>query len=89
MRPPRTSAGRWFQVKLLPGFRARRRLIVYILLAMGYIALMWFLVFPWLDRTFVDNPTLRSVTLSVAGEAPRAGSAASHWERVHARELQR
>lgn len=43
--------------RVLPRRRAGR-IAVYLLLAIGYVALMWFLVFPWVDRTFVNRPAL-------------------------------
>lgn len=43
--------------RVLPRKRAGR-IAVYLFLAIGYIALMWFLVFPWVDRTFVNRPAI-------------------------------
>ncbi|MCA1830847.1 MAG: hypothetical protein LC663_04970 [Actinobacteria bacterium] len=34
------------------------RLAVYLFFAIAYAAVMWFLVFPWIDRTFVNRPAL-------------------------------
>jgi hypothetical protein len=40
--------------------RARRRwlrIAIWIVIALGYIALMWFYVFPWADK-IVNRPTV-------------------------------
>lgn len=34
------------------------RALVWLLAALAYAAVMWFWVFPWVDRTFVNRPTL-------------------------------
>lgn len=36
----------------------RRRALVWVAIAVAYLALMWFIVFPWVDRTFVNRPAL-------------------------------
>jgi hypothetical protein len=43
--------------RILPAKRWQRALI-WIVIALGYMALMWFLIFPWVDRTFVNRPAL-------------------------------
>lgn len=53
--PVQSRSARRFH--LLPRKRATR-LVVYVTLAIGYVALMWFVVFPWVDRTFVNQPSL-------------------------------
>jgi hypothetical protein len=50
-------ARRGLKARLLP--RARwARALVWLALVAGYVALMWFVVFPWVDRTFVSRPAL-------------------------------
>jgi len=34
------------------------RALLWLTLAVGYAALMWYIVFPWVDRHFVSRPTL-------------------------------
>ncbi|MGH2795729.1 MAG: hypothetical protein ACRDKG_15660 [Actinomycetota bacterium] len=34
------------------------RIAIKLALALGYAASLWFWVFPWLDRTFVNRPAL-------------------------------
>lgn len=34
------------------------RWLVYLVIVAGYLALMWFIVFPWVDKTFVNQPAL-------------------------------
>lgn len=43
--------------RFLPRARWARGL-VYLAIALGYMAIMWFYVFPWVDRTFVNRPAL-------------------------------
>lgn len=40
-----------------PGTRWVRRVVIVGLL-LGYAALMWYVVFPYVDRTFVNQPAL-------------------------------
>lgn len=43
------------------GRGARQRWVgrgVVVLLLLGYAALMWYVVFPYVDRTFVNQPAL-------------------------------
>ena len=44
-------------MRLLPAKRAPR-ITVYLVVLLGYAATLWFWVFPWLDRTFVNRPAL-------------------------------
>lgn len=40
--------------------RARRRwlrVLIWVVIALGYMALMWYFVFPWADR-IVNRPTV-------------------------------
>jgi len=48
--------GRHRRRRFLPA-RRWQRVVLYLLLAIGYIALMWFYVFPWADR-IVNRPTV-------------------------------
>ena len=41
----------------LPSNRWVRRAI-YLVVALGYMAALWYYVFPWLDRTFINRPAL-------------------------------
>ena len=41
-----------------PRERSRWRWVVYLAVVAVYVALMWYLVFPWVDRTFVNQPAL-------------------------------
>jgi len=43
---------RLFPAKRLP------RIATYLVLILGYAAILWFYLFPWLDRTFVNRPAL-------------------------------
>jgi hypothetical protein len=36
----------------------RRRTLVIVLLLVLYGAVLWYLVFPWVDRTFVNQPAV-------------------------------
>lgn len=38
--------------------RRGARTLVYLAMVLAYAALLWFVVFPWIDRTFVSKPTL-------------------------------
>jgi hypothetical protein len=44
-------------MRLLPAKRAPR-IVTYLALILGYAAILWFYLFPWLDRTFVNRPAL-------------------------------
>jgi hypothetical protein len=44
-------------MRLLPAKRAPR-ITVYVVAILGYAAILWFWVFPYLDRTFVNRPAL-------------------------------
>ena len=44
-------------MKILPAKRAPR-IAVYFVVVLGYAAILWFYVFPYLDRTFVNRPAL-------------------------------
>lgn len=52
-RRPEARARRRF----LPKQKAAR-IVIYLGVAIGYGALMWFVVFPWVDKTFVNRPAL-------------------------------
>ena len=43
-------------MKILPSKRAPR-VAVYLVVVLGYAAVLWFYLFPWLDRTFINRPT--------------------------------
>lgn len=46
-RPPRfLPAQRW------------ARVLIYLAVALAYAAVLWFYVFPWADKTFVNRPAL-------------------------------
>ena len=34
------------------------RVLIYLAVVLGYMAVMWLYVFPWVDRTFVNRPAL-------------------------------
>ena len=53
---PDTVGGRHKRRRFLPSKRWQR-VTIYVILALGYIALMWFYVFPWADR-IVNRPTV-------------------------------
>ena len=44
-------------MRLLPAKRAPR-IAAYLAVTLGYAAILWFWVFPWLDRTFINRPAL-------------------------------
>ena len=44
-------------MKLLPAKRFPRYTIL-LAVTLGYAAILWYYVFPWLDRTFVNRPAL-------------------------------
>ena len=44
-------------MSILPTKRGPR-IAIYVALILGYAAILWFYVFPWLDRTFINQPTL-------------------------------
>ena len=44
-------------MKLLPTKRLPRYSILLVA-TLGYAAILWYYVFPWLDRTFVNRPAL-------------------------------
>lgn len=43
--------------RILPRRRGAR-LAVWLALALAYAALMWVYVFPWVDRTFINQPAV-------------------------------
>jgi len=51
-----TPAGRHRRRRFLPS-RRWQRVLIYVVLALGYAALMWYYVFPWADR-IVNRPTI-------------------------------
>jgi quinol-cytochrome oxidoreductase complex cytochrome b subunit len=44
-------------MSLLPSKRWQR-VVTFFVVALGYAAVLWFYVFPWLDRTFINRPAL-------------------------------
>jgi len=52
----RAPGGRHRKRRFLPQ-RRWQRVMIYVLIAIGYIALMWYVVFPWADR-IVNRPTV-------------------------------
>jgi len=44
-------------MSLLPSKRWQR-VTTYVVVVLGYAAVLWLYVFPWLDRTFVNRPAL-------------------------------
>jgi hypothetical protein len=50
------SSGRHRRRRFLPSKRWQR-VLIYVVIALGYIALLWFYVFPWADR-IVNRPTV-------------------------------
>jgi quinol-cytochrome oxidoreductase complex cytochrome b subunit len=44
-------------MSILPARRAPR-IAVYIGVLLGYAAILWFYLFPWLDKTFINRPAL-------------------------------
>ncbi len=52
----KTWAGRDRRRRFLPSKRWQR-VLIYIVIALGYVALMWYYVFPWADR-IVNRPTV-------------------------------
>lgn len=44
-------------MRLLPKKRGPR-VVAYLAIVLAYAALMWFVVFPYVDRTFVNRPAL-------------------------------
>jgi hypothetical protein len=52
----RAYGGRHRRRRFLPA-RRWQRVLIYLVIAIGYIALMWYVVFPWADR-IVNRPTV-------------------------------
>jgi hypothetical protein len=44
-------------MKILPAKRGPKIMTILILI-LGYAAILWFYVFPWLDRTYINRPAL-------------------------------
>jgi predicted exporter len=44
-------------MRFLPAKRLPR-LTIYLVVTLGYAAVLWYWVFPWLDRTFINRPAL-------------------------------
>jgi hypothetical protein len=42
-------------MRIFPEHRGKR-IAIKLALVLGYAAILWFWVFPWLDRTFVNRP---------------------------------
>jgi hypothetical protein len=55
-RRSRALGGRHRRRRFWPA-RRWQRVLIYVLLAIGYIALMWFYVYPWADR-ILNRPTV-------------------------------
>jgi hypothetical protein len=55
--PAPAGSRRARRFRVLPRKRGAR-VLVYLALTLGYVALMWFLIFPWVDRTFVNRPAI-------------------------------
>ena len=32
--------------------------LIWLALLLGYAAVMWYFVFPWVDRTFINQPAI-------------------------------
>ena len=52
----RAPGGKHRRRRFLPK-RRWQRVLIYVAVAIGYIALMWYVVFPWADR-IVNRPTV-------------------------------
>ncbi len=44
-------------MRIFPKNRAPR-IAIKLALVLGYAAILWFWVFPWLDRTYINRPAL-------------------------------
>lgn len=44
-------------MRIFPANRVQR-IAIKLALVLGYAAILWFWLFPWLDRTFVNRPAL-------------------------------
>lgn len=44
-------------MKLLPARKLWRRLIA-VVIVLAFMAVLWFRVFPWVDRTYVNRPAI-------------------------------
>jgi hypothetical protein len=44
-------------MSLLPSKRWQR-VVTFVVVALGYAAVLWFYLFPWLDKTFINRPAL-------------------------------
>ena len=44
-------------MKVLPARKGLRRLVI-VVLVLAFMAVLWFWVFPWADRTFVNRPAI-------------------------------
>jgi hypothetical protein len=38
--------------------RRWQRVTIYLVLTLGYAAVLWFYLFPYLDKTFINRPAL-------------------------------
>ncbi len=52
-------------MRFLPESPGRRRLVVAVAVLV-IMAVLWFWVFPWIDRTFVNRPAIEATTLGPA-----------------------
>lgn len=44
-------------MRILPANRTAK-ITTVLVLVLGYAAILWFFVFPWLDKTFINRPAL-------------------------------
>jgi hypothetical protein len=56
----RRKAGAAAQQPRRSGLLSNRwvRRTIYLVVVIGYMAALWYYVFPWLDRTFINRPAL-------------------------------
>ena len=56
-KPKRQARARSHRRRRFLPSKRWQRIVIYLALALGYAALMWFYVFPWADR-IVNRPTI-------------------------------
>ena len=56
-KPKRQARARSHRRRRFLPSKRWQRIVIYVALAVGYAALMWFYVFPWADR-IVNRPTI-------------------------------
>lgn len=44
-------------MRIFPKNRGRR-IVMKLAIVLGYAAILWYWVFPWLDRTYINRPAL-------------------------------